>query len=260
MSGSGSGFGPNSSSGPGKISDTTHGGGHPNSHGTFTSPDGGITNGRLPSRPGSGSNVLHYGGTNTGSNSNLPNYGGRDGSQDKSQPIRSGSYDLSGNGRGPTDSGRTQPGNGLQTYDQTRDRGSSSGKPTINSFDQSEGKPTPNGGISGGGGTGGNNGNGGSLGQQSTDALSGFRKIFKLPPGLCLVRCDTLKPGQVLTTEQIRDAFASSGLIGKFNKHFIAFDPFKTFKIIYAKRWPSINTITTWWPNSTNSTISWQSW
>lgn len=54
-----------------------------------------------------------------------------------------------------------------------------------------------------------------AISQQGTDSLSNPRNAFKLPPGLCLVRCDTLKSGQYsLTPEQIRDAFIASGLIG----------------------------------------------
>lgn len=54
-----------------------------------------------------------------------------------------------------------------------------------------------------------------AISQLETDSLSNLRNTFKLPPGLCLVRCDTLKSGQYsLTPEQIRDAFIASGLIG----------------------------------------------
>lgn len=54
------------------------------------------------------------------------------------------------------------------------------------------------------------------ISQPGTDSLSKLRNAFKLPPGLCLVRCDTLKPGEYsLTPEQIRDAFIASGLIGR---------------------------------------------
>lgn len=54
-----------------------------------------------------------------------------------------------------------------------------------------------------------------AINQPGTDSLSNLRNAFKLPPGLCLSQCDTLKPGQYsLTPEQIRDAFIASGLIG----------------------------------------------
>lgn len=56
-----------------------------------------------------------------------------------------------------------------------------------------------------------------AISQPGTDSLSNLRNAFKLPPGLCLVRCDTLKSGQYsLTPEQIRDAFIASGLIGRY--------------------------------------------
>lgn len=45
--------------------------------------------------------------------------------------------------------------------------------------------------------------------------MTRLKKILKLPPGLCLVRCDTVKPGQLLTPEQIKDAYVTSGLLGK---------------------------------------------
>lgn len=61
-------------------------------------------------------------------------------------------------------------------------------------------------------------GNAGGIGSSSsgyppsTDVSAGLRALFKLPPGFCLVRCDTLRTGQIsLTPDQIKDAFSSSG-------------------------------------------------
>lgn len=51
---------------------------------------------------------------------------------------------------------------------------------------------------------------------QTSDIMTQLRNAFKLPPGFCLVRCDSLKPGQIsLTPQQVKDAFASAGLFGK---------------------------------------------
>lgn len=51
---------------------------------------------------------------------------------------------------------------------------------------------------------------------QTSDIMTQLRNAFKLPPGFCLVRCDSLQPGQIsLTPEQVKDAFALSGLFGK---------------------------------------------
>lgn len=189
-------------SGPGKLVDATNGDGsntHANSHGTHTSTnDGGPSNGRQPQRH-------HSTGIHSGSSDNLPH--------NKNQPIRSGTYDTSGNGHGShgsnghSDSDRPQTGNGLRPYDQTRNRNPSFGKEPSNTFDQTNGRtPTD---VE-------NSGNGGpSSGPQTTDVLSGFRNVFKLPPGLCLVKCESLRPGQALTSDQIRDAFTSSGLNGE---------------------------------------------
>lgn len=175
-----------------------------NSPGSFTpqTGDGGSTTGRLPSR--------------SGSNSNLPSYHGStsDGSSPgKNQPIRSGSYDTTGNGNGNgsgyPDSGRTTSNNGFHPIDQSRNRDSSNSKQPSDTFDQNQNKPSSSHSANAGSAT---------TGQPSTDGLSAFRNVFKLPPGLCLVRCESLKPGQALTADQIKDAFVSSGLIGKFKK------------------------------------------
>lgn len=188
-------------SGPNKLVDATNGGGshsHTNSHGAHTSTnDGGSSNGRQSQRHGTGPNAPNYGNTNTGSPDNVPH--------NKNQPIRSGNYDTSGNGHGGhghSDNGKTQTGNGLQPYEQIRNKNPSFGKETSDTFDQTHGR-TPTNVDSGGNGA------------QTTDVLSGFRTVFKLPPGLCLVKCDSLKPGQALTPDQIRDAYISSGLNGE---------------------------------------------
>lgn len=53
----------------------------------------------------------------------------------------------------------------------------------------------------------------------STDIYDGIRNAFKLPPGLCIVRCDSLRPGQVsLSTDQIKDAIVSGGSSGEYNR------------------------------------------
>lgn len=192
-------------SGPGKLVDGTNGDGS-HSHGTHSSStDGGSSNGRQPQRhhhgtgphSGPGSHSTNYVNTNNGSPDNSPH--------NKNQPIRSGTYDTSGNGH--TDSGRSPTNNGLQPYDQIRNRNPPFGKETSNTFDQTHGRPSTDVGTRGNGIP--------STGPQTTDVLSGFRNVFKLPPGLCLVKCESLKPGQALTSDQIRDAFISSGLNGK---------------------------------------------
>lgn len=183
-------------SGPGKLNDVTNGGrAHTHSNSYTSNSDGGSSNGRQPQRHGIGPNSPNYADTNLGSLNNL--------SHGKNQPIRSGTYDTSGNGQG----GRTQAGYGSQTYDQTRNRNPSIGKETTNTFDQTHGRTQIT------SESGGNNGP--SSGPQTSDAISGFRNVFKLPPGLCLVKCDSLKQGQALTPDQIRDAFESSGLNGE---------------------------------------------
>lgn len=199
-------------SGPGKLVDVANGGStitHPNSHGTYTPNSSsssttntdvgstGSSNGRPSQRHGTGPNSSNYGNTNVGSSDNL--------SPGKNQPIRSGTYDTSGNGQ----TSKTLTGNGLQPYDSIRNRNPSYGKETTDTFDQTHGRTETNHPEQSGGNTG------PSSGPQNTDALSGFRNVFKLPPGLCLVKCDSLKPGQAMTSDQIRDSFVSSGLNGK---------------------------------------------
>lgn len=192
-------------SGPGKLTDgsTTHP--HINSHGSHSpTTDVSSSNGRPLHRHGSGPNSPSNENANTGSADNV--------SHGRNQPIRSGDYGTSQNGHGGhghSDNGKTPTGNGngLQPYDQTRNRTPSFGKDTSNAFDQIHGRTPANIDSSGNGGT--------QTGPQTTDVLSGFRNVFKLPPGLCLVKCDSLKPGQALTSDQIRDAFISSGLNGK---------------------------------------------
>lgn len=45
----------------------------------------------------------------------------------------------------------------------------------------------------------------------TSDIYAGIRNILKLPPGLCLVKCDTLREGQSpLTEDQIRDWYDST--------------------------------------------------
>lgn len=110
------------------------------------------------------------------------------------QPSRNGQYDLP-TGENGLPNGRSHP-TGLQPIDHTRNGGSPSSRQPIDSFGQPH-----------------NGGSDNGSGLPSSDLNTGLRNIFKLPPGLCLVRCDTLRPGQVsLNPDQIRDAFVSSGL------------------------------------------------
>lgn len=49
-----------------------------------------------------------------------------------------------------------------------------------------------------------------------SDIMARLRAAFKLPPGFCLVRCDSLKTSQIsLTPDQVKDAFTAAGLFGK---------------------------------------------
>lgn len=162
------------------------------------SHDRGSTSGRIPSSsrlPTTGSQLPSYSSTSSS-----------DTSPSRPQPIRSGTYDTNGYADGRLPSTST----GLQPIDQSRGdnlRGVTSpiGRPSTDSYGQT--RP----------GSAGESGSGGvSNGSPSTDVISGLRNAFKLPPGLCLVRCDTLRSGQTsLTDDQIRDAFISSGLPGK---------------------------------------------
>lgn len=185
-------------SGPDKLVDATNDGNtnlHTNSRGPYTpSTDSGRpSNTRQPHRHRTGPNSSDYDNANTDSSDNSPH--------GKNPPVRTSGYDTSANEHGGhggqgghrdyghSDNSKTQTGNGLQPYDQLRNRNPSVGK------DTSEPESPP--------------------GPQTTDVLSGFRNVFKLPPGLCLVKCESLRPGQALTPDQIRDAFVSSGLDGK---------------------------------------------
>lgn len=177
--------------GTGKLIDGTNGPNHPSSPNGFTpSTDSGSTNGRPSTRPNSNSHSPAY---NAGSPDST--------SQNKNQPIRSGSYDSTGSPHGFSDNGRIPPGSVFQPIDQSRNRDSSHSKQPINALDQTHGRPSSS------------SDNGNNLspnGQPSTDVLSNFKNIFKLPPGLCLVRCETLRPGQALTPDQIKNAIESS--------------------------------------------------
>lgn len=47
----------------------------------------------------------------------------------------------------------------------------------------------------------------------TSDVYNAIRNAFKLPPGLCLVRCDTLRSDQQsLTPQQVHDAFTLAGI------------------------------------------------
>lgn len=48
---------------------------------------------------------------------------------------------------------------------------------------------------------------------RTSDVYNAIRNAFKLPPGLCLVRCDTLRSDQQsLTPQQAHDVFTSAGI------------------------------------------------
>lgn len=173
-------------------------GGQPGSPSTYgSSHETGPTNGRSQSGRPSTSNLPSYSSTsNGGSPDGSPSSG-------RNQPIRSGTYDSSGypDGRSPTNGG-------LPQTDSSKNVGSPIGKLPTDAYGQTV--QTRPGSIGESENTG--------TGLPSTDVLAGLRNAFKLPPGLCLVRCDTLRTGQTsLTPEQIRDAFISSGLAGKGN-------------------------------------------
>lgn len=177
--------------GTGKLIDGTNGPNHSSSQNGFTpSTDSGLTNGRPSTRPNSNS---HSPGYNAGSPDST--------SQSKNQPIRSGSYDSTGSPNSFPDNGRIPAGSVFQPIDQNRNRDSSHSKQPINALDQTHGRPSS---------SSDNSNSGSPNGQPSTDVLSNFKNIFKLPPGLCLVRCETLRPGQALTPDQIKNAIESS--------------------------------------------------
>lgn len=169
----------------GKFVDGTNTGEQPNTFGpshqgqpnTFgPSHQGGLPNGRTPS-------------VKSGYNHPDTSSPGR-----AQQPNRNGQYDLP-TGENGLPNGRSHP-TGLQPIDHSRNGGSQSTRQPIDSFGQPH-----------------NGGSDNGSGLPSSDLNTGLRNIFKLPPGLCLVRCDTLRPGQVsLNQDQIRDAFVSSGL------------------------------------------------
>lgn len=139
------------------------------------------------------SSLTNYGNIPNSGSSNIPDAGS---SSLNRQPIRSNSYDSTPNSN--ADQSRFPGLNLPNTQDGILVPSFSQNLPNqnqpINSFNPSQsGVQYP----------------------LSTDVLAGLRNAFKLPPGLCLVQCDTLKPDQVsLTPAQIKDAFASSGLSG----------------------------------------------
>ncbi|XP_055323837.1 hornerin isoform X3 [Sitodiplosis mosellana] len=168
----------------------TSGGGQPGAPTGFGSSHDGTstTNGRSPSNRAPGSNLPSYSQINGGGAGGSPDTS----SSGRTQPIRSGAYDTPS--RSPT------TGTGLQPIDQSR-------KQPADAYGKTH-RP---------GYTNGENGSSGPSGAPSaTDALDGLRNVFKLPPGLCLVRCDTLRPGQSLTADQMRDAIESSGQPSKY--------------------------------------------
>lgn len=49
----------------------------------------------------------------------------------------------------------------------------------------------------------------------TSDVYGGFRRVFKLPPGLCLVKCDSLRPGQTpLNPDEVLSAIETPGTFG----------------------------------------------
>lgn len=181
----------------GKIIDGTSGGSQP---GFGPSHDGGsTTNGRGSSGRPSGTNLPSYNQVNGGSGS--PDTSSTSG---RSQPIRSGTYDTSS----PTG----YPDNGSGGRSQTQPTG-------LQPIDHSRKQPGDAYGKTHRPGSNGENGSGSSSGAPSSDVFDGLRNIFKLPPGLCLVRCDTVRPGQSLTPDQIRDTIESGGQPSKAGQY-----------------------------------------
>ncbi|XP_031617781.1 hornerin isoform X2 [Contarinia nasturtii] len=115
----------------------------------------------------------------------------------RQSPIRSGTYDSTPSGYPDRRSG----GTGLQPIDkQPQDR-----------YDKIHKTGTLI-----------DNRNGPSSNVPSTEVLDGLRQVLKLPPGLCLVRCDTVRPGQSLTTDELtgilspKDQFTQPGKPGQY--------------------------------------------
>lgn len=169
--------------------------------GSFPSQSGSDT---PSSRFNTGPNTV----TNAATDANTPAYNSIPGAGSSSLPgfrripdSRAGASDTSSPQQGKTSpSGgsqlpslaQTQPGQGPRPYDQLQ-----SGSTGL----------TPNGNQPGSDSQ--------SQSPITSDIMARLRDAFKLPPGFCLVRCDTLKTGQVsLTPEQVKDAFTSAGLFG----------------------------------------------
>lgn len=182
----------------GKLIDGTNRGGQPSNYNP--SHETGSTNGR--GRQPYGPNSQRQGNTNNIGSPDTPSSSGRNhpnrgGSYDTSHPNRGGPYDTSGYPDGKPHT------NGNPSDSSKNHIGSNIGKLPTDTYGQTRPDSI------------GENGNIGTN-LPSTDVLTGLRNAFKLPPGLCLVRCDTLRAGQnSLTPEQIRDAYISSGLAGK---------------------------------------------
>lgn len=186
----------------GKLIDGTSAGGQPNGQPHFT---GSHDDGRGSSGRPSFSNVPSLNNVNGGS-TDSPSHAPQ-------QTNRGGTHDSSTSVTGYPD-GRSHSNAGLQPIDGSRNGGASPTRQSTDAFGQTHG---PSGGNGAGGehGSGGERILGGSSHQPSTDAFDGLRKVFKLPPGLCLVRCDTLRPGQVsLNPDLIRGSLDSSD-VGK---------------------------------------------
>lgn len=158
-----------------------------------------ILNGRKPFHTGYESGKISDGTNGNGRpNANIP-FTPQEGLANGRFPPKHGSSSNLPNGSGFTN-GRYPTNIGSQSTDQSRNGGTSHGKHPVDSFGQN--RPT-----STGDGTGGTSGTGGT-GVLSTDAIEALRKAFKLPPGLCLVKCDTLRSGQVLSQDQMKDALS----------------------------------------------------
>lgn len=202
---------------PGLQIDTTNG--HPSIlAGRKSGPSGSDAGKLVDSRPGSpgygqpsrdtGSGSGGYGpshGTGSGSGgrlpssgrTNLPSFnqvsGGGSGLPSDNlppsgrQPIRSGTYDSTPSGQPDRKTGST----GLQPIDH------SSGKQPLDRYEKNRPGSVIDSRVAGI-----------ASNLPSTDVLDGLRQVFKLPPGLCLVKCDTVRPGQSLTPEELATAFS----------------------------------------------------
>lgn len=164
----------------GKIVDGTNIAGQPSSPPYGPTQESGSANGRTPSGKPTFSNIPDISTTDR-----------------VHQPARNGGGHYDSPTNNGYSNGKIQPNTGLQTIDQSRNGLTPIARQPTDVFGQPQGTTNEN----------------GAGGSPSTDVFAGLKNIFNLPPGLCLVRCDTLRPGQAsLTPEQIRDAYIANGI------------------------------------------------